>query len=123
MLKSKKIDILIISLLFICAVILYFGLNLYNNHSAEAEISINGKVFKTIALNENKVFSINTLQNIKFEIKDKKIRFIESDCPDKVCINTGFIGTVGQTAVCLPNNVSIKIIPIDGNKSNYDIVI
>jgi len=125
LLKQKKIDILIISLLFISAIALYFGFNLYykNNSSAVAEISIKGEISEIIPLNEEKLFSINSIQNIKFEIKENKIRFIESDCPDKVCIHTGFIGTIGQTAVCLPNNVSIKIIPINGDNTNYDVII
>ena len=46
-------------------------------------------------------------------IKNGEIAFISSDCPDKVCVKTGWIGHNGEMAVCLPNRLSIKIIAED----------
>lgn len=124
MFKLKKTDMFIILILLLVAVIIYLGFYLYGENSeGAAEILINGKSVKTESLQEDKTFSIESLPNVIFEIKDKKIRFLQSDCPDKVCMNTGFIGTPGQTAVCLPNAVSIKIIPLEDNKNDFDIVI
>lgn len=42
-------------------------------------------------------------------IKDGKVGFTESNCPQKVCINTGFIGKPGEFAVCLPAGVFVRI--------------
>ncbi len=125
MLKLKKTDLLIILILILSALLIYFIFYINNSNSDKntaAEILINGKSEKIISLLEDKTFSIETIPNIKFEIKDKKIRFMESDCPDKICVNTGFIGTSGQTAVCLPNTVSVKIIPLNNDKNNLDII-
>lgn len=33
----------------------------------------------------------------------------DSDCSDKICVNTGKISRVGQAVVCLPNKVSVTI--------------
>ena len=82
-----------------------------------AEISINAKEKEIVLLDENKVFSVKSNPHVKFEIKDNKIRFLESDCPDKICVNTGFIWIAGQTAVCLPNKMSLTI---KSNKSDND---
>ncbi len=126
MIKTKKIDLIIIGALLLSALILYFGFYMYSKNFSEniiAEISVNGELYKTVSLNEDKSFIIDKIPNIKLEIKDKKIRFIESDCPDKICINTNFIGTVGQMAVCLPNKVSVKIVPANENIENYDTII
>ena len=38
-----------------------------------------------------------------------RICFMEADCPDRVCVNTGWISRPGQVAVCLPAGVVIKI--------------
>ena len=55
---------------------------------------------------------------------DGSIRFIRSDCPDKICVKTGRIHLAGQSAACLPNGVIVKIVPADGWKeSDPDIVI
>ncbi len=40
---------------------------------------------------------------------DKTIAVMHSNCPDKVCVNTGRVGKAGQSIACLPNHVIIKI--------------
>ena len=46
---------------------------------------------------------------VSFELKDQKIRFVNVDCPDKLCEGFGFIGRENETAVCMPNRVSVTI--------------
>ncbi len=125
MLKPKKADIIIIIALLLSAITLYVSYEFLNGNSGsvKAEILINGEIKKTVSLDENKIFSLDELPNVKFEIKNNKIRFLDSDCPDKICINTGFIGTAGQTAVCLPNSASIKIVTETTNAENVDTVL
>lgn len=33
-----------------------------------------------------------------------------SDCPDQICVRTGKLGKVGQTAVCIPFRVVLRIV-------------
>ena len=40
-----------------------------------------------------------------FEIKDGRVRIIDSPCPNKTCVNQGWHSPL----VCLPNNVIITI--------------
>ena len=47
---------------------------------------------------------------VSFEVKDKKIRFVNVTCPDHICEKTGYISKNRQTAVCLPNKVSLRIL-------------
>jgi len=122
MLKKKKFDVIIILILIIAAAMIYYFFTKNSIQTETAEIIINGKTEKVVSLNKDKVFSLEKIPQIKFEIKDKKIRFIDSNCPDKICINTGFIGIAGQTAVCLPNAVSIKIIPNEDN-NDLDVIL
>lgn len=48
-------------------------------------------------------------KNILIEIKDEKMRFVESDCYDKICIKMGFVADCGDSAVCLPNKTAIQV--------------
>ena len=43
------------------------------------------------------------------EIDGKSVRFSASDCPDQVCVRTGTLTRAGQTAVCLPNRVVVRL--------------
>ena len=78
---------------------------------ARALIWVNGKVERTVSLKKEQEFTLTTPEGhtLSFEVKEGRIRFVSSDCPDKICVNTGFIGTPAQTAVCMPNRVSITI--------------
>lgn len=43
------------------------------------------------------------------EIKNGKVSMISADCPDKLCVRSREISAVGESIVCLPNNVILKI--------------
>ena len=78
-----------------------------------AVLWVDGDVFEEIPLGtaEDGTFSIldSTGHNITFEIKDHAIRFLESDCPDQVCVNTGFVSQYMDLAACLPNQTVLSV--------------
>lgn len=41
--------------------------------------------------------------------EDGRARVRTSDCPDKVCVKTGWIEHPGEVIVCLPNRVVVEI--------------
>lgn len=50
-------------------------------------------------------------------VEKGRIRFQEADCPDLVCVKTGWLTEQGDIAVCLPNRTMIKI---EGEGSKLD---
>lgn len=87
-----------------------------------AVITMNGEVIDEIVLNPDLERQMVELKDglIIIEAGNGKIRFIESDCTNKICINTGWIGTPGQIAACLPNKALIKI---TGDYNDLDVVV
>ena len=47
--------------------------------------------------------------NILLEIKDHKIHFLQSDCPDKICIHSGYLSKDLDMAACIPNRTAVFI--------------
>jgi hypothetical protein len=43
------------------------------------------------------------------EVDGDRVHMLSSDCPDKVCVNMGWIRSPGQVIVCLPNRVVISL--------------
>lgn len=43
-------------------------------------------------------------------IEDGKARMVRSTCRDKICIGMGWVDSSGQSVVCLPNRVVIRIV-------------
>jgi hypothetical protein len=76
---------------------------------AAAEIRVDGAAVKRVSLAEDAEFSIGWRPNVRFAVKNGAIAFTESDCPDKVCIQSGFLSKPGQSAACLPNRVSLRV--------------
>lgn len=103
-------DIIAITVVFILALGLYMGYGLYMGNNADyAEIIYDGQVIERLPLNKDTEYIPEINRNIIIEIKDEKIHFKHSDCPDKICINTGWLSKPGQTAVCLPNKISVVV--------------
>lgn len=79
-----------------------------------AVIAVDGAEWKRIDLDTaaDQTFSIReeTGKDIELQIKDGAIRFLSSDCPDKICVNTGFLREDNDVAVCLPNRVAVTVI-------------
>ncbi|MEF3255042.1 MAG: NusG domain II-containing protein [Deferribacterales bacterium] len=101
--------------------ILYFIIvRLYSSNSNKSLILTIGDKQYEISLEEDKVVDLREYgKKMKISIKDKKARIIESDCPDKTCIRMGVVGSCGESAVCVPNEVSIHI---KCSKSDYDAI-
>ncbi|MBQ9414552.1 MAG: NusG domain II-containing protein [Clostridia bacterium] len=43
------------------------------------------------------------------EVQDGAVRVKEADCPDKLCVQTGWLKAAGQTAACLPAGITVTV--------------
>lgn len=81
------------------------------NHGKTAVISVDSEIIEKINLetHENNTFSIENIKGVVFEVNNGKIRIIESDCPDKICVKTDFINSKSEKIVCLPKKLIVEI--------------
>jgi hypothetical protein len=104
-----KYDWLIFAALIIIAALVYIIAG-RAERGAVCEIRADGKIVHTINLSEpDREFELPGNPRIRFKIKNNAVAFIKSDCPDKICVNTGYLSYAGQSAACLPNRVSIRV--------------
>ncbi|MBC7082580.1 MAG: NusG domain II-containing protein [Firmicutes bacterium] len=81
----------------------------------EVVIEVNNQHFRTVPFSQ--VTGVMTVdvpadrgRTVVVEItEDGRARVRASDCPDKVCVKTGWIEHPGEVIVCLPNRVVVKI--------------
>lgn len=124
----KKTDIIIIVCILAVGLASWLTYSHFSSgRSVLAEIYYRSELVKTVDLSRGKeeVFSIPQDRNVIFHVfPDGRIQFEASDCPDKVCVNAGKLGTAGQFAACLPNEIVMKIVPKNGsNEDDIDMVI
>lgn len=124
----KKTDMIIIGVILVFAVVfMVLYRTKFSDEPAVAEIYYNSELVETVRLDEkvDKTFSIPQNDHVVFHLyEDGTLKFEESDCPDKVCINTGKIGMVGESAACLPNSIIVKIVKKSGRtEDTVDIIV
>lgn len=105
-----KFDIaVIVGLVLISGVFYVIYRHFYDYEDVNAVICVDGEEVSRVPLDEDREFVFDEEKGVVFEVKGGKIRFLNSGCPDKICVKTGFISKGGQNAVCLPNRIEIKI--------------
>ena len=124
---ARKRDILIIAAVAVAGLLLWAVLRgAFAKPGTYAEIYYQSKLVQTVALEAGaeESFSIEGLPQVVFHrYADGSIAFLESDCPDKVCIHAGRLRQVGQMAACLPNEVYMKIVGAIADPDAPDLVI
>jgi hypothetical protein len=84
----------------------------------QARILRGGEQVALVSLYEQKRLTISgELGNSELEIKNGKIRFLNSPCRNKQCIHSGWISIGGEFIACLPNRISVQIV---GRETRFD---
>lgn len=109
---SSPRDALFLGILAALAVafLLWFLLG-YQKLGLEAEITVDGALYGTYPLDENREIPIETegITTNVLVIEDGKADMIRADCPDKICVHQAAVSHVGETIVCLPNRVVVTV--------------
>ena len=88
--------------------LLLFGT--HSQYGSKAVISVDGKTVKTITRsNLTRKYEMDEAKGAFIEMKDGAMCVYSSDCPDKICVNTGYISKKGEKIVCLPKKLIIEI--------------
>jgi hypothetical protein len=108
---------------------LLFGLRFWPAPAGRliARVEVNGTVVQDIDLNraEGRTVPIKLPRGqAELEVKDRAVRLLEmpdSLCPRKICSHIGWIRRPGETIVCLPNRLVIRLIsPV---KQEVDVIV
>ena len=87
----------------------------------EAVVRVAGELRMIVPLRTNRFLTLNTPRGrMILEVEPGRIRVRESDCPDKVCVRTGWITNASQSIVCVPNRTVITV--RGSNAAPYDAV-
>ena len=106
----RKNDLFLIIGIVVLAVLMLvvFVRSAAGGGEAVLEITSGSSVYGVYPLNEDREISIEDKNTVI--IKDGQVFMAEADCPDKLCVNSKPISSRGQSIVCLPNRIVLKII-------------
>ena len=108
----KKNEKLIILILLLVSIIVFF----INKNSAKDTLIVNAKnangdILLTFDINEDNYYEIEGEYGLfHIEVKDGKCRAIDVDCPNQICVHTGWISADNPIPIiCLPNGIMVEI--------------
>ena len=85
---------------------------------AVAVIEQDGEVCRVVLADLKEPLTLE-VNGAVIELDKDGAHFVSSPCPDKICVNKGIIKRAGESAVCLPQRVSVRI---EGGDSEIDSV-
>jgi hypothetical protein len=77
---------------------------------SEALIKVgNGPVQKVSLKMDRRIDIEEEKGRLVIEIKDQRVKVVQSSCFQKICVDTGWINRTSQNIICLPSKVLVSI--------------
>lgn len=86
-----------------------------------ATVTVDGETVLQIDLQAAVDAQSYTLQNgVQLVAENHTVRFAASDCPDGICMETGALQKVGESAACVPNRTVVTV--VGGEPRDVDVI-
>ena len=95
--------------LLLLALAVFFGARRFAPAGETVLVEQNGEAVFSARLADLAEPQVLEIGGTAVEVSRRGARFLESDCPDRLCVKAGFLSRAGESAVCLPNRVSVRI--------------
>lgn len=124
--KKSRNDIILIASLCLTAILagffLYFK-DYFRDSKSELrlEIIVDGEVVDTYEIDSGKddiTITLDTGNTVV--ISDGEVYMKEADCPDGLCIRQGSISRAGESVICLPHKLVLRIVDVSDWGSDTD---
>ena len=122
--QKKRNDIILAVVMILVAAAGFLWYNLAKEEGGAVMLIQDGKEVQSFSLNDEVEYLIET-EDDSFNllvIQGGKAFMKEASCPDQICVNHRPVSNVGETIVCLPNEIVIKVIE-KSSQSEIDMVI
>ena len=117
----KKADIVAIAAILAAALAVFLIPAMFAPPTnGEAVVSRGGEILAALPLGRDGVTEFAADSHpFAVEVSGGRVRVLHADCPDQVCVRSGWIRYGGQSLVCLPYRV---IVELPRGKSGADAV-
>jgi hypothetical protein len=108
----KKNDIILLLFCLLAGVVLWGGYRLlHREKGAYVTIQVDGTVYKTLSLSQDTTLDIPGVDggSNHLVIQNGKATISDADCPDKLCVHQAAISNDGESLVCLPHKIIVKV--------------
>lgn len=115
----KNGDVILIASLALLCILLFLIPVFSQGKAAVADVWQNGEKIKEIDLSTVEESYEMSVGGCILLVQRGSIRFLDADCPDKLCVRSGTLSKNGDTAACVPNKV---VVIIENKEKSFDAV-
>ena len=110
-LKSKKKEIIAVLILVLIAVVSFVCIRFFvEDEGKYVKVYVYEKLTKTFDLTKDREYFIETKFGYNLLIiKNERARILDADCPNKICVDKGYISKNGESIICLPHHVVVTV--------------
>lgn len=108
MAKKRTYDLLLAAGILLLAGILYLFLR-PGGSGAWAVVTVDGEEIARYDLSQNRTVTLGGEERNILQISGGAAAVIEANCGDHTCVRTGEISREGESIVCLPHRLMIRI--------------
>ena len=109
-LDMNKNDIRLIVIIILIAWIILFIFSITKKKAKIDKVYYRNDLILNINLGIDKTYEVmGENGKVVIEVLDDKIRVVEENSPYHLCSKQGFISNAGQSIICLPNKIIIKL--------------
>lgn len=115
----KLFDLVVLGVILVLVVALLLVLYLPRDNGATVQVYRSGKLVAEYELNDAKDTPIvKNYGSLVLLIEGDGVTALESECPDKCCVKQGKINRDGESIICVPQEIVVKI--VGGDKSEVE---
>jgi len=108
---TRPADWLLIGLILAAAIAGQLYLATHAGRGSVAEVRVDRRVVLRLPLNRPTETTVDgRLGPLHLEVAGGKVRVVDAPCRHKVCVRMGAKGRAGETIVCVPSHVVIRIL-------------
>ncbi len=106
----KKLDVVVIAAILACALIAFGIIAVLQSDADVVRVYVDNTLYAELPLNKDAELRIETEKGFNLLFVESGRAYIkDADCRDRICINTGKIGELTGSIVCLPHGVVVVI--------------
>jgi hypothetical protein len=80
-------------------------------------VEVAGRTVEKLDIHEDREVTIRGEKGeMRVEVRDGRVRVVEADCPNRICVRTGWRSREGEVIVCVPNRTVIRILGKENNE-------
>ncbi|MDD2365741.1 MAG: NusG domain II-containing protein [Desulfuromonadaceae bacterium] len=111
---DKYLLLLLLSVSFSLMFVLYGNTTIFHSksRSTQAVVTVNGDIIRKINMPTNSRYSFaieGSSGSFRVELDGEKIKVSEAHCAGQVCLNQGWISRAGQSIICIPEKIVIRL--------------